>query len=135
MVPLRTDALGSDVSSALDILVMVLYLLLVLGIGLRMLVQQSLAGKNMSHVKGGCVLYGYLKLLPVFRIVMPGVVSRVLYPVMALLAKMPGRASPAPTPGLPPTGAVPTTDDLTGQLESKLPLDGHLGSCLDQWWG
>lgn len=35
MVPVRTDALGPDVSSALDNLVMVLYLLLVLGIGLR----------------------------------------------------------------------------------------------------
>lgn len=33
----------------------------------------------MSHVKGGCVLCGFLKLLPMFSIVMPGMISRVLY--------------------------------------------------------
>uniref|UniRef100_A0A8C3WLT3 Sodium/glucose cotransporter 2 n=1 Tax=Catagonus wagneri TaxID=51154 RepID=A0A8C3WLT3_9CETA len=38
-----------------------------------------LAGKNMSHLKGGCLLCGYLKLLPMFIIVMPGMISRVLY--------------------------------------------------------
>nr|XP_058137717.1 sodium/glucose cotransporter 1-like isoform X2 [Dasypus novemcinctus] len=43
-------------------------------------VQRYLAGKNMSHVKGGCLLCGYLKLLPMFTIVMPGMISRILYP-------------------------------------------------------
>ncbi|XP_052510445.1 sodium/glucose cotransporter 1-like [Budorcas taxicolor] len=42
-------------------------------------VQGCLAGKNLSHVKGGCVLCGFLKLLPMFSIVMPGMISRVLY--------------------------------------------------------
>ncbi|XP_061025232.1 sodium/glucose cotransporter 1-like [Eubalaena glacialis] len=45
----------------------------------QIFVQGCLAGKNMSHVKGGCVLCGYLKLLPMFSIVMPGMISRVLY--------------------------------------------------------
>ncbi|KAM4828190.1 sodium/glucose cotransporter 1-like [Thomomys bottae] len=43
-------------------------------------VQRLLAAKNMSHMKGGCLLYGYLKLLPMFFIVMPGMISRVLFP-------------------------------------------------------
>ncbi|XP_058388235.1 sodium/glucose cotransporter 1-like [Diceros bicornis minor] len=46
----------------------------------QIFVQRCLAGKNMSHVKGGCIFCGYLKLLPMFSIVMPGMISRVLYP-------------------------------------------------------
>ncbi|XP_045056743.2 sodium/glucose cotransporter 1 isoform X1 [Desmodus rotundus] len=42
-------------------------------------VQRCLAGKSMSHVKGSCILCGYLKLLPMFSIVMPGMISRILY--------------------------------------------------------
>ncbi|XP_037679387.1 sodium/glucose cotransporter 1-like [Choloepus didactylus] len=46
----------------------------------QMTVQRYLAGKSLSHVKGGCILCGYLKLLPMFTTVMPGMISRVLYP-------------------------------------------------------
>ncbi|XP_036132600.1 sodium/glucose cotransporter 1-like [Molossus molossus] len=46
----------------------------------QIFVQRCLAGRSMSHVKGGCVLCGYLKLLPMFSLVMPGMISRVLYP-------------------------------------------------------
>ncbi|XP_025789366.1 sodium/glucose cotransporter 1-like [Puma concolor] len=46
----------------------------------QIFVQRCLAGKNMSHVRGGCVLCGYLKLLPMFSIVMPGMISRILFP-------------------------------------------------------
>ncbi|XP_059533052.1 sodium/glucose cotransporter 1-like [Myotis daubentonii] len=45
----------------------------------QIFVQRCLAGKSMYHVKGGCVLCGYLKLLPMFTLVMPGMISRVLY--------------------------------------------------------
>ncbi|OXB64655.1 hypothetical protein ASZ78_008731 [Callipepla squamata] len=45
----------------------------------QVIVQRCLSGKNMSHVKAGCVLCGYLKLLPMFIIVMPGMISRILY--------------------------------------------------------
>uniref|UniRef100_A0A8B9ME36 Sodium/glucose cotransporter 1 n=1 Tax=Accipiter nisus TaxID=211598 RepID=A0A8B9ME36_9AVES len=40
---------------------------------------KCLSGKNMSHVKAGCIMCGYLKLLPMFIIVMPGMISRILY--------------------------------------------------------
>ncbi|XP_009871955.1 PREDICTED: sodium/glucose cotransporter 1-like isoform X1 [Apaloderma vittatum] len=45
----------------------------------QVIVQRCLSGKNMSHVKAGCVMCGYLKLLPMFIVVMPGMISRVLY--------------------------------------------------------
>ncbi|XP_065502130.1 sodium/glucose cotransporter 1 isoform X2 [Caloenas nicobarica] len=45
----------------------------------QVIVQRCLSGKNMSHVKAGCILCGYLKLLPMFIIVMPGMISRILY--------------------------------------------------------
>ncbi|EGW12163.1 Sodium/glucose cotransporter 1, partial [Cricetulus griseus] len=43
-------------------------------------VQRFLAGKNRLHVKAGCLLFGYLKLLPMFLLVMPGMISRILFP-------------------------------------------------------
>lgn len=42
--------------------------------------QRCLAGKNLTHIKAGCILCGYLKLMPMFLMVMPGMISRVLYP-------------------------------------------------------
>ncbi|XP_012984156.1 sodium/glucose cotransporter 1 isoform X2 [Melopsittacus undulatus] len=45
----------------------------------QVIVQRCLSGKNMSHVKAGCIMCGYLKLLPMFLIVMPGMISRILY--------------------------------------------------------
>ncbi|XP_060641203.2 sodium/glucose cotransporter 1-like [Anolis sagrei] len=45
----------------------------------QVIVQRCLSAKNMSHVKGGCILCGYMKLLPMFLMVMPGMISRILY--------------------------------------------------------
>ncbi|XP_060048759.1 solute carrier family 5 member 4-like isoform X2 [Erinaceus europaeus] len=45
----------------------------------QVIVQRCLSGKNMSHVKAASVLCGYLKLLPLFFMVMPGMISRILY--------------------------------------------------------
>ncbi|XP_054880088.1 sodium/glucose cotransporter 4-like isoform X3 [Poeciliopsis prolifica] len=46
----------------------------------QVIVQRSLSAKSLSHAKEGSVLGGYLKLLPMFFIVMPGMVSRALFP-------------------------------------------------------
>ncbi|XP_023576712.1 sodium/glucose cotransporter 1-like [Octodon degus] len=43
-------------------------------------VQRSLAGKNKSHMRVGFIMYGYLKLLPMFLMVIPGMISRTFYP-------------------------------------------------------
>ncbi|XP_042817912.1 solute carrier family 5 member 4 isoform X3 [Panthera tigris] len=45
----------------------------------QVIVQRCLSGKNMSHVKAACIMCGYLKLLPMFLMVMPGMISRILY--------------------------------------------------------
>ncbi|XP_003794273.1 sodium/glucose cotransporter 2 [Otolemur garnettii] len=46
----------------------------------QVIVQRCLAGKSLTHIKAGCILCGYLKLLPMFLMVMPGMISRILYP-------------------------------------------------------
>ncbi len=45
----------------------------------QMMVQRTLAAKSLSHAQGGTLLAGYLKILPLFMMVMPGMISRVLY--------------------------------------------------------
>ncbi|XP_053444440.1 solute carrier family 5 member 4 [Nycticebus coucang] len=45
----------------------------------QVIVQRCLCGKDMSHVKAACIMCGYLKLLPMFLMVMPGMISRILY--------------------------------------------------------
>ncbi|XP_077391475.1 sodium/glucose cotransporter 4 isoform X7 [Festucalex cinctus] len=46
----------------------------------QVIVQRSLAARSLSHAKGGSVFGGYLKVLPMFFIVMPGMISRALFP-------------------------------------------------------
>ncbi|KAM7392989.1 hypothetical protein PAMA_007891 [Pampus argenteus] len=45
----------------------------------QVIVQRCLSAKNLSHVKAGCILCGYLKVLPMFLMVFPGMISRILY--------------------------------------------------------
>lgn len=42
--------------------------------------QRSLSAKNISHVKGASILAAYLKMLPFIFIILPGMISRALYP-------------------------------------------------------
>lgn len=44
-----------------------------------MFVQRVLAARSLLHAKLGCVLGGYLKVTPLFLIMLPGMISRVLY--------------------------------------------------------
>ncbi|XP_037670719.1 sodium/myo-inositol cotransporter 2 isoform X1 [Choloepus didactylus] len=46
----------------------------------QVIVQRTLAAKNLSHAKGGSLMAAYLKVLPLFVMVFPGMVSRVLFP-------------------------------------------------------
>jgi uncharacterized sodium:solute symporter family permease YidK len=46
----------------------------------QVIVQRALAAKSLSHAQGGCIFAGYLKILPLFTLVMPGMMSRVLSP-------------------------------------------------------
>lgn len=45
----------------------------------QMMVQRMLAAKSLSHAQGGTLFAGYLKIFPLFIIVMPGMISRILY--------------------------------------------------------
>ena len=45
-----------------------------------MMVQRVLAAQSISHARGGTLLAGYLKVLPLFMIIIPGMISRALYP-------------------------------------------------------
>ncbi|XP_062599188.1 sodium/glucose cotransporter 4-like [Saccostrea cucullata] len=46
----------------------------------QVIVQRSLAARNLSHAKGGALLAGYLKMLPLVMMIFPGMISRALYP-------------------------------------------------------
>ncbi|XP_065715584.1 sodium/glucose cotransporter 2-like [Patagioenas fasciata] len=46
----------------------------------QVIVQRCLAGRSLTHVRGGCVVCGYLKVLPMFLMVLPGMAARVLFP-------------------------------------------------------
>jgi len=45
----------------------------------QVIVQRALASRDMSHAKGACVLAGWLKLLPLFIMIFPGMAARVLF--------------------------------------------------------
>lgn len=46
----------------------------------QVIVQRALAAKNMIHVKAGTIFAGLLKVLPLFIMVFPGMISRILFP-------------------------------------------------------
>jgi sodium/myo-inositol cotransporter 3 len=46
----------------------------------QLMAQRVLAAKSISHARGGTLLAGYLKMLPLFMIIIPGMISRALYP-------------------------------------------------------
>lgn len=45
----------------------------------QVIVQRVLAAKNIAHAKGSTLMAGFLKLLPMFIIVIPGMISRILF--------------------------------------------------------
>ncbi|CAF4756623.1 unnamed protein product [Rotaria sp. Silwood1] len=46
----------------------------------QVIVQRALAAKNLTHARAGCLVAGILKLLPLFLIVFPGMIARILFP-------------------------------------------------------
>jgi uncharacterized sodium:solute symporter family permease YidK len=43
------------------------------------IVQRALAAKNLTHARAGCIVASYLKFLPIFLMVIPGMVARILF--------------------------------------------------------
>ena len=52
----------------------------------QVLAQRMLAAKNLTHAKGGCVTAGLLKILPMYMMVMIGMISRTVFPGMWLIS-------------------------------------------------
>ncbi|MFL5728855.1 MAG: sodium:solute symporter [Cytophagaceae bacterium] len=46
----------------------------------QFMVQRVLSAKNIDHARAGSISSGYLKILPVFILVMPGIIAKALYP-------------------------------------------------------
>ena len=46
----------------------------------QMIVQRVLGAKSEAHARGGALLCGVLKILPVFILVLPGLIARAIYP-------------------------------------------------------
>lgn len=57
----------------------------------QVIVQRSLSARDLNHAKAGSILASYLKMLPMGLIIMPGMISRALFP---------GRAGTRAGPGL-----------------------------------
>lgn len=57
-----------------------IYLIVISFLSCKVIVQRALAAKSLSHAQGGCLMAGYIKILPLFTLVMPGMISRVLSP-------------------------------------------------------
>ncbi len=47
------------------------------------IVQRVLSAKGLNHAQSGTIFAGFLKILPVFILVMPGIIARALYPDIA----------------------------------------------------
>ncbi|CAC5414163.1 SLC5A11 [Mytilus coruscus] len=45
----------------------------------QVMVQRTIAAKNLSHTKGGVLMTCFLKVLPLFTMVFPGMISRILF--------------------------------------------------------
>ena len=65
----------------------------------QMIVQRVLGAKNEAHARGGALLCGLLKILPVFVLVLPGLIARALYPDIAGDAAYPTLVTPAAADG------------------------------------
>ncbi|CAF1235103.1 unnamed protein product [Rotaria sp. Silwood1] len=46
----------------------------------QVIVQRTLAAKNLTHARAGCLFAGILKFLPLFLMVFPGMIARILFP-------------------------------------------------------
>ena len=47
---------------------------------MQVIVQRLLAAKSLSHAQGATVLAAVIKILPLFMMVMPGMISRIKFP-------------------------------------------------------
>ncbi|MEP7340479.1 MAG: sodium:solute symporter [Acidobacteriota bacterium] len=68
----------------------------------QVIVQRVLSAKDIANAKAGTVLAGFLKILPIFMLVVPGMIARALYP--AEMAENSNSAFPSLVVRLMPVG-------------------------------
>ena len=49
--------------------------------GWQVMVQRTLASKNMTQAKAGCIFASYMKIIPLWTMIFPGMAARVLFPI------------------------------------------------------
>ena len=54
--------------------------MLLYNIYLQIMVQKALSARSLTDAQGATILTGWIKVLPMFLIVVPGMISRVLFP-------------------------------------------------------
>lgn len=69
----------------------------------QVIVQRVLSARDEGHAKAGTIFAGFLKILPVFILVLPGIIARVLFPQQV---EKPDFAYPTLILNLLPTGLV-----------------------------
>jgi solute:Na+ symporter, SSS family len=70
----------------------------------QVIVQRVLSARDEGHAKAGTIFAGFLKILPVFMLVLPGIIARALYPEQ--VTAKPDSAYPTLVLNLLPTGLV-----------------------------
>jgi solute:Na+ symporter, SSS family len=70
----------------------------------QVIVQRVLAGKDLTHARGGAILAAWLKILPLFIFVVPGLIALVLWPEE--VGKNPDQAYPLLITRLIPKGLI-----------------------------
>jgi SSS family solute:Na+ symporter len=70
----------------------------------QVIVQRVLSARDEGHAKAGTIFAGFLKILPVFMLVLPGIIAYALFPEQ--LAGKPDAAYPTLVLNLLPTGLV-----------------------------
>ncbi|XP_022416504.1 sodium/glucose cotransporter 5 isoform X2 [Delphinapterus leucas] len=99
----------------------------------QVIVQRSLSARDLNHAKGGSILASYLKMLPMGLIIMPGMISRVLFPgpdSNAATSKchvcVSGETAATPPSGMPsPQGPDPETQVGVGSFPVYLSCLPH----------
>src|SRR6516165_6107202 len=70
----------------------------------QVIVQRVLSARDEGHAKAGTIFAGFLKILPVFMLVLPGIIARALFPEQVI--SKPDSAYPSLVLNLLPTGLV-----------------------------
>ncbi len=112
--------------------------------------QRVLAARDIEHARLGCTVAGYLKLTPLFLMVLPGALAPVLFPALEepdqVFAKLTLEVLPAGIRGLVLAGliaAIMSSLDSTLNSASTLILhdfllpmrDGHMSDRARLWFG